>query len=184
MALDLSRTSAELLIERINIDNNLEGKWALTTKSVSLDLPFVTAPDARGRNTTVLLLARPGVRYRGIQSVYYKRYDVADYLAKVSADPVRLSVDDAKTSRDLVPRLNELYKMNVLPTEVRDDPITAGYDDHKQGIPHDIVFTASYVFVGALPVTIGTEHQRLAIQLENGEPMQWEDSLVMTFESI
>lgn len=184
MALDLSRTSAELLIERINFDNNLEGKYALTTTNVALDVPFVTAPDARGRNTTVLLLSRPGIRYRGIQSVYYKRYDVADYMAKVSPDPVRLSVDDAKTSRDLVPRLNELYRWNVQPNEVRDDPISTDYDDAKQGIAHDIVFTASYVFVGALPVTVGAEHQRLAIQLENGDDLQWEDSHVMTFESI
>lgn len=184
MSLDLTRTSPELMIERINIDNELFGDDALTFAEVTMDLPFEVPPDADGRNCSVTLLSVPQVKYRADQTVYAKRFDAAEFFLSISSDPVRLKVMSAVTTRDLIARLNDLYHLAILPNEVRNDPIDwTKWIDEGGGCPHDIVFTESYIFTGTLSVLLGDEYPLLDIQMENHFPFRWEDGRVMTFDS-
>lgn len=186
MALDLSRTSPELMIERINLDNDLLGEDALKLTEVVMDVPFTVAPDADGRNASVLLLSVPEVKYRNDQTVYAKRLDVAEYFTSTfGADPVRLNVKDAVTTQDLLARLNSLYHMQILPNEVQSTSIDySKWEEDGGGVPHDITFTYSYIFTGVLRVLIGEEYPQDAIQLEDGRPILWEDGSVMTLDTI
>lgn len=184
MALDLTRTSPELMIERINIDNGLFGDDALKFSEVIMDIPFEVPPDDEGRNSAVTLLSVPQVKYRSEQTVYAKRFDVAEFFLSKSSDPVRLKVMSAATTRDLIARLNSLYHLAILPNEVRNDPIDwSKWEEEGGGCPHDIVFTESYIFHGTLRVLIGDEYPLLDIQMETGSPFLWEDGRVMTFDS-
>lgn len=184
MALDLTRTSPELMIERINIDNNLHGDSALKFSEVTMDLPFEVPPDDEGRNCSVTLLSVPQVKYRSEQTVYAKRFDVAEFFLSRSSDPVRLKAMSAVTTRDLIARLNSLYHLAILPSEVRDDPIDwTKWVDEGGGCPHDIVFIESYIFTGTLTVLLGDEYPLLDIQMEDHSPFRWEDGRVMTFDS-
>lgn len=124
MSLDLTRTSPELMIERINIDNELFGDDALTFAEVTMDLPFEVPPDADGRNCSVTLLSVPQVKYRADQTVYAKRFDAAEFFLSISSDPVRLKVMSAVTTRDLIARLNDLYHWLSCPMRYVMTPLT------------------------------------------------------------
>lgn len=185
MDLDLTRTSPELMIKRINEDNGLTGDAALKLSEVSMDLPFEVPPDSEGRDISVLLLSVPQVKYRGEQTVYAKRIDSAEYFANTYTDPVRLKVMDAVTTRDLITRLNSLYHLAILPNEVEDNPIDwSQWEEIGGGVPHVIVFKESYVFRGTLTVLIGDEYAQFDIQTEPGAPVLLENGQVMTFDTI
>jgi hypothetical protein len=185
MALDLSRTSAELMIERINLDNNLVGDNALKWTEVEMDLPFEVPPDADGRNASVLLLSVPKVKYRGEQTVYAKRFDADAYLGALVGSAIKLDVPSARTTHDLIARLNSVLHLAVLPSEVSNlDIDESAWDEAIGGVAHDIVFIDSYIFTGKLRVYIGTEPPGRPILMENFEALRWENGNVMTFDTL
>jgi len=119
MATDLTKMPLEILVDLINATNGC----ALTTADVVFGPPSVLLNGSR--NTGLRITATPSSTYSGSRDVSYDRIDMG---AIPGSRSVTFDLEGARTIRDLVPKLNAAYHLNLQPEDYYDDELPAAVD--------------------------------------------------------
>jgi hypothetical protein len=112
MATDLTKAPLEILVDLINDTNGC----ALTTSDITFGPPSSIPNGAR--NTGLRITATASSVYSGSRDVTYDRIDMASIPGLRSTVFV---LDGAKTIRDLIPKINNAYMLNLQPEDYYDD---------------------------------------------------------------
>ncbi len=109
-----SGSSAQRLTAMINQDNR-------STLRLGIDFSFglPTSFEGEGRNTQVVMTPVPGTRFKGPETVYYKRLtlDSLNRLPEGSVIPVEIP-QGAFWIHDILPRINAGLGLSLTPEEV------------------------------------------------------------------
>jgi hypothetical protein len=147
MRYDLSKLPEQILVDMINQDNGLN----LTTDIVSFSLP-TPASSVSGRNTKVVVSAKPGTRVSGEVPLYYSRLPLDSTAAGKNHV---FKVEGALTMAQLIPAINERFGINLQSSEYQNAqlPVFDQIAGHEQmpfalnASPHSLVFIGSVVLM-------------------------------------
>lgn len=118
----MASTSREAVYSLINRKNGTEYNASV----VSLGVPVeVTDPQISAKNTQLVLTAVQGGGRVGTKTVYYNRRDIKDVAG---VEDVELAWDEELRVVDLLPKINALFKTNMLAEDVVDSVIPEGVD--------------------------------------------------------
>lgn len=115
LRLDLSKSAAEIIVELINYCNG--------TSLTSDMLTYVIPPSSitGTHNTVVIARSTPTSPYEGEMEVTYNRIDLGELFAEL--DPYLVADSGAKYISDVIPLINEKYKLNLTGDDYLDGPL-------------------------------------------------------------
>lgn len=105
-------------------------------------------------NTELLVTATRSSPYVGSVTVEYDRLDLERLFRNIA---VNLDVKGAKTTSDLLPRLNARYGLAIAKEEVVEEPVPERNDENPVVHFTIKIKDTSLVYIGELPVTIGED---------------------------
>ncbi len=175
----LKYPSREAMLELVNDTNGFVGDDRLTFDQVTFQPPvaFDGGPDI---NTKLVIESVEGVKYVGPVEIEAFRLDAGVLF---NGQIVKLDVEGAVTTADLLPRLNEKYGLALQASDIVDNPI-----DHENveenGSPHTIKFAdPCFHFIGEFGVFVGPETAVDPIRWEAGNVLRWENGSIMLQET-
>jgi hypothetical protein len=168
------------MLALINDTNGFTGEDRLTFDQVTFQPPVAVDSDDPDINTKVVVESVEGVKYVGPVEIDAFRLDAGVLFG---SQLVRLDVQGAVSTADLLPRLNEKYGLALDAQDIVDQPI-----DHEiveeNGSPHTITFAPDcFHFIGKFPVYVGPETAVNPILWEAGNVFRWQDGSIMVQET-
>lgn len=183
LEIHIGKPSLKLMLDLINETNGLVDDNRLTLEQVTIAPPVPKEDESPEINAAAVISAVPGEGYTDNVTTDYFQLDIATLFSK---NVVRLDVEGAVSTVDLLQRLNEKYRLEYFKCplgteEIVDSPIDYS-NVESDGVGHDIVVSGSFIFTGTLHVIIGPEQIKNAIRWEDGRLMRWEDGSIMKLE--
>jgi hypothetical protein len=142
MATDFTKMPLEIITDLINFTNGC----ALSPADILYGPVKVLT--SGNRNTGVTITAVPSSPYSGTRDLSYNRVDMAIIPGLRST---AFDLTGCKTMKDVVPKINEAYRINLQPEDYYDDILPDLNDPTLND--HNFVLRAkpaSYVYIGML----------------------------------
>lgn len=115
MAIDYSKPSKEVLVQKINQDNST----TFTVDQLDFGPPVVIEP-VLNRNTRIVLLARANSGFTGTTAVTYRRRLASKWETQVNKV---FSANGATHIAELLPQINLAFGTGLVAAEIEDGPL-------------------------------------------------------------
>lgn len=172
MSYDVSMLSIDQLFALLN--ESVPGHHFDET-NIEIDTPIAATGADPQRNTEVIVRGIPGMGFKGQQTVFYDRIDLAEF-GELDHGNI-LQIPDGFTIEGILDAFNELYGSNLTMDDIRDDhvmpdePQTSG-----EGVDFQLIANAdSYAYRGSVMLSL----QLPDVDLEVAIAEQYLDGLVL-----
>jgi hypothetical protein len=154
MALDLTKTGAQLIYDLLNAANPNPRHGAFSPTNVTLGAVSTLTGDVSGKNTKVTVTAVAGQGYSGSQTIKFNRIDINALFIQKGIPALSFPNANYTQSTDFLAYLNSTHSLNLTAADVVLETLPA--DDDVTGLITYTLQIASTckTFIGTLPLTI------------------------------
>lgn len=139
-------TSSDLIYNKLN-EVNPGLPYPLTPDNIVLGTPTPNTNTNISKNSAITFTGKTGSKYRGNNTAYYDRVDLATITATIGGGNV-FPLTTQKNISDVLPLYNSTYTVNVVASDIVDGPLPAGDPASGQIAFNLTAVGASYAFKG------------------------------------